>query len=146
MQIKILVVGKLKNKNLFSEIEELKKRISRIDVIELKEIKDSNIEIVKQKEFELIEKHLNPEYFNVLLWEFGEVFSTKRFYEKLKKIEKPIQFIITGPYGASSELSKRVNMILSLSKMTFTHEQAYYMLIEQLYRAECFRKGIDYTK
>jgi 23S rRNA (pseudouridine1915-N3)-methyltransferase len=146
MQLKILIVGKPKNKNLISEIEELKKRISRIEVIELKEVKDSNVEVIKNKEFELIEKHLNPEYFNVLLWEFGEMFSTKRFYEKLKKIEKPIQFIITGPYGASNELRERVNMILSLSKMTFTHEQAYYMLIEQLYRVECFKKGIDYTK
>jgi len=146
VQIKILTIGKLKNKNLIFEVEELKKRISRFELIELKEVKDSNVDIVMKKEFESIEKYLDSSNFNVLMWEFGDVFSTQGLYQKLKKIDKPILFIVTGPYGASNELKERVDFKLSLSKMTFTHEQALYMLVEQLYRVECFRKGIDYTK
>jgi 23S rRNA pseudoU1915 N3-methylase RlmH len=54
MKFKMISIGKIKNKNILSEIDELKKRISRIEHIELKEIKDNNIEIIKKKEFEII--------------------------------------------------------------------------------------------
>lgn len=146
MQFKIVTIGKLKNSNIEKEITELKKRISRLEIIELKEVKDKNIEIIKKKEAELILSLINNSYYNVLLWEFGSEFSTEQFYKKFKNISKPIQFIITGAYGPSEELKSKVDFHLSLSKMTFTHEQAFYMLIEQLYRLECFEKNIPYTK
>lgn len=146
MQIKILTVGRLKNKSLVFEVEDLKKRVSRLELIELKEVRDSNVEIVKKKEFELIEKYLDSSCFSVLLWESGEEFDTFGFYEKFRKIEKPILFVVTGAYGASDELKRRVDLKVSLSRMTFTHEQALYMLVEQVYRMDCFEKGKEYTK
>jgi 23S rRNA (pseudouridine1915-N3)-methyltransferase len=146
MQIKILTIGKLKNKNLFSEIEDLMKRISRLEIIELKEIKNKNLEVIKKKEFDLINNYLSSSNYNVLLWEFGLEFNTREFYDKFREIEKPILFIITGAYGPSEELKKKVDLKLSLSKMTFTHEQALYMLVEQIYRIDCFEKNIPYTK
>ncbi|MFW5704522.1 MAG: 23S rRNA (pseudouridine(1915)-N(3))-methyltransferase RlmH [Nanoarchaeota archaeon] len=146
MQYKIISVGKVKNKSLQTEIEELKKRISRLKEIEIREIKDSNPEIIKKKEFEEIKKNLSSEDFKVLLTEKGESFSTQNFYERLKSIEKPICFIINGAFGHSKELEKYIDMKLSLSEMTFTHEQAKYLLFEQIYRLECFEKGIPYTK
>ena len=54
--------------------------------------------------------------------------------------------LVTGAFGPSEELKRRTLFSLSLSEMTFTHEQALYMLVEQLYRVSCFEKGIDYTK
>jgi len=146
MQFKIITIGKIKNKNLINEIDNLKKRINRLEIIELKEIKDNNIEIIKQKECELILNNIKKSDFNILLWEHGNEFNTKEFYNKIKKIDRPICFIITGAYGPNEKLKEQVNMLFSLSKMTFTHEQAYYMLIEQLYRIECFEKNIPYTK
>lgn len=146
MQIKIIYFGKIKNKNLLVEIEELKKRISRIEIIELKEVRDSNINLIKKKEFEQVEKYLNSSNYNVVLSESGVEYETKEFYNYLKKIDKTIVFIVSGPYGPSVELLKKADLVLSLSKMIFTHEQAIYMLFEQLYRAQCFDKGIDYTK
>lgn len=146
MKFRVLTIGKLKNKNLLNEVNELSKRVSKLEVVELKEVKEKNVEILKKKEFELIKPHLNSSFYNVLLWEFGEEFNTKDFYSKFKNVNGTIQFIITGAFGPCEDLKNCVDFKLSLSKMTFTHEQAFYMLIEQIYRLECFRKGIDYTK
>ena len=144
--IKILTIGKIKNSNLSDEINNLTKRISRLKIIELKEVKEKNIELLKKKEFELIKPHLKSSEFKILLWELGKEFKTKDFYEKIKSIDQDITFIITGAYGPSEDLKKESNMNLSLSQMTFTHEQALYMLIEQLYRCECYKNNINYTK
>jgi len=146
MKFKIITIGKTKNQNILSEINEIQKRIKNIELLEIKEIKDKNIEIIKKKEFEEIKKHLNNNNFNILLWEFGEEFETKKFYDKIKKINQDITFIITGAFGANDELKNLVDFHISLSKMTFTHEMAKLMLIEQLYRVNCFEKNIPYTK
>lgn len=147
---KIISIGKIKNKNLLNEIENLKNRISRIEFLELKEVKDKNPEIIKEKEFNLIEKHLSSNNFNILLTENGKEFNTYDFYNFIKKkeLEKDIIFIISGPYGPSEKLlnHKLIDLYLSLSKMVFTHEQAKYLLLEQIYRIECFKKNIPYTK
>jgi len=146
MQFKIITIGKIKNRSLNSEIDELKKRISRFEIIELKEVKEKTEDLIKRKEFELIKPYLDKNCFNILLLESGKEFDTKEFYNKLKTTTRSIQFIITGAFGPSEELKRSCDMILSLSKMTFTHEQALYMLVEQIYRVQCFEKNIPYTK
>lgn len=144
--LKVVSIGKIKNKNLVCEIDDLSKRINRLEFIFLKDVKDNNIENIKKKEYDLIKTHISSENFNILLWEHGKDMNTNEFYKKIKKVEKPVVFIITGAFGPGEELKNCVDMTLSLSKMTFTHEQAMYMLVEQLYRAQCFEKGIDYNK
>ncbi len=146
MHFKIITVGKIKNKSLISEIDELKKRISRFEIIELKEVKEKTEDLIKRKEFEIIKPYLDKNCFNILLLESGKEFDTKEFYNKLKSINKPVQFIITGAFGPNEELKSSCDLVLSLSKMTFTHEQALYMLVEQIYRVQCFEKNIPYTK
>ncbi len=146
MKFKIITIGKIKNKNILLEINELKKRIQRLEIIELKEIKDKNEEIIKTKEFEQIKKSLKTDELNILLWEHSKEYSTKNLYEKLKNENKTITFIITGAFGGNEKLKKLIPNQLSLSKMTFTHEIAQLILIEQLYRLECFSKNIPYTK
>lgn len=145
-KIRIITVGKLKNSSLKKEVEELLKRISRIEIIELKEIKDKNSQIVKKKELETLKPYIESSPQTILLWEHGKQYTTKGLYEKVSLTQEPIDFIITGALGPSEELISLVNSTLSLSLMTFTHEQAFYMLIEQLYRCECFEKNIPYTK
>lgn len=147
-KIRVITIGKLKNKSLQNEIEDLKKRIPRFEILELKEIKDKNENIIKKKETEILKPYINENsYHSFLMWEYGNEFSTKDFSNKIKKINQPIQFLITGAFGPSEELKQLTkNSHLSLSKMTFTHEQALYMLVEQIYRHYCFEKGINYTK
>ena len=144
--IKIISVGKIKNKNLLSEIEELKKRLNRVEIIELKEIKDKNSNIVKSKEFELIKDHIDKSHLNFLLWEYGKTYSTMEFYNKIKKSDSPISFLITGPYGPSEELKSLIQSHLSLSPLTMTHEMAQLVLVEQIYRIQMIEKGSDYNK
>jgi 23S rRNA (pseudouridine1915-N3)-methyltransferase len=146
MKFKMISIGKIKNKNILSEIDELKKRISRIEHIELKEIKDNNIEIIKKKEFEIIKNTIKKDELNILLWEHAKEYSTKSFYDKFKNQEQTITFIITGAFGGNEDLKNLISNQLSLSQMTFTHEIAQLMLIEQIYRLECFSKNIPYTK
>lgn len=144
--IKIYTIGKIKNKSLLTEIEDLKKRVNRLEIIELKEIKDNNSEVLKKKEFELIKEYVSKSNHNFLLWEFGKEYNTKEFYSKLSKIDRNICFFITGAFGPNDDLKTLIPSTISLSKMTFTHEQALYMLVEQVYRCDCFEKGINYTK
>ena len=117
MKFKIISIGKVKNQNLKNEIEELSKRISRLEIIELKEFKDKNEEIIKKKEGEEILKNLKSDEFKVLLWEHGKEFNTQFFYEKFKNIEQTICFIITGAFGPSEELKKQISIKLSLSQI-----------------------------
>jgi len=147
VKFKIIYIGKIKNSNLFSEITNLRKRISRLEILELKEIKENNVKILQKKEFEEIKKHINKTEYNILLLESKNEFSTKEFYTFLEKNkEKKICFIITGPFGPNNDLKELVDFKLSLSKMTFTSQQAQYLLTEQLYRIECIKKNIPYTK
>lgn len=146
MSFTIITIGKIRNKNLVDEISDLQKRITRFNIITLKEVKEKNIDVLRRKEFDLIKPYLKPNVKKVLLWEFGREFNTNDFYEFCNKQEQDILFIITGAFGPCDELKKEVDFTLSLSKMTFTHEQALYMLVEQLYRVDCFEKNIPYTK
>jgi len=144
--IKIYTVGKLRNPNIKLEISELIKRISKIEIIELKEIKHKNIEIIKNKEAELFDKFIDKSNYNILLSENGKQLNTFEFSEKLNKLSRNVCFFITGPYGISDKIKYKFDYIFSLSKMIFTHEQAQYLLIEQIYRHDCFNKNINYTK
>lgn len=148
-KIKIITIGKLKNSSLKSEIEDLKKRISKLEIIELKEIKEKNIEILKKKEYELLKPYVQDKSKTTyLLWEHGKEYTTQEFNQEIKKSSEnqQLQFIITGAFGPNEQLKSEIQKKLSLSKMTFTHEQALYMLVEQIYRHYCFDKNINYTK
>lgn len=144
-KIKIISIGKVKNSSIKKEIGELSRRISRLEIIELKEVKGNNDEEIKKKEYELLLKYIDLSNENCILWEGGKEFTTKTFCSKIRS-QKPMQFIITGPFGPSDDLKKLIESHLSLSKMTFTHEQALYMLVEQLYRCQCIEKNIPYNK
>ena len=151
-KLKIITIGKLKNQSLKSEIEDLTKRISKLEIIELKEIKEKNEQILKKKEYELIKPYIQGKEQNTfLLCEYGKEYTTFEFDKELKKISQnnngqTIQFMICGAFGPDEKLKIQLNKKLSLSKMIFTHEQALYMLVEQIYRHYCFDKNIPYTK
>ena len=53
-------------------------------------------------------------------------------------------FVIGGPYGLSDEVRSKARMLLRLSTMTFPHELARVVLMEQLFRSECLRYGVPY--
>ena len=141
MKIKIFAVGKVKNKNLLAEIEELHKRIPFTEIIE---IKDSD----PKKEAEKILPQLKPTQFVIACSEEGSQFTSKTFSEILKQLsmEKEIVFIIGSATGLDSSIKQRADETMALSKMTFTHEMARLFLVEQVYRAKSILDGKKYHK
>ncbi len=103
---------------------------------------------IKEKESSAIIKALLPSDYVLLLDEKGKEFTSKNFASFLeKKIQmsgKRIVFVIGGSYGFSDELYNRANDLLSLSKLTFTHQMVRVFFVEQLYRAFTIIKGIPY--
>lgn len=68
----------------------------------------------------------------------------EEIYARLGQGQGKLIFLVGGPYGTSDELQRRGNVIMSLSKMTFTHEMALLLLSEQLYRAAMIHSGSKY--
>lgn len=144
--ITIVTIGKIKNQNILNEIENISKKLNRVKFIELRDVKEKNLEIQKKKEYELLRPLIKTSNHNILLWEHAKTFKTEDLYKKLKGIEKPIFFFITGPYGPNKKLIQEIDNQLSLSPLTFTHEMAKQVLIEQIYRLQTIEQGKDYHK
>ena len=152
MSIEIIYLGKSKQKYIEEGVAEFLKRLSsfaQIKVLQLQDIKltkNINTEIVKNKEAEIIYRHLKPNSFKVFLDENGKQYSSKEFanFINSKKGFQDIQFIIGGVYGLSRKLMKEGNIIMSFSKSTFTHQMIRLFLIEQIYRAFTIINGKKY--
>lgn len=91
---------------------------------------------------------MNPDAFRVLLSEHGKTFDSAGFSRWIDAISehgaRPVQFLLAGAPGVTPELSEHANATLSLSPMTFTHDMAHTLLLEQLYRAMTILKGKTY--
>ena len=142
MLLKILVIGKLKDKNFQSRIVEYSKWLTQNNKIEILELPDST----KEKENELLLKHIEKENhaYIVALSEDGKELTSRELAAKLGAIQQKIVFIIGGPYGLTSEVKQRADFLWSLSKLTFTHEFARLILLEQLFRASNIQMGGSY--
>ncbi|MBQ9788583.1 MAG: 23S rRNA (pseudouridine(1915)-N(3))-methyltransferase RlmH [Lentisphaeria bacterium] len=141
MLIKLVFVGKLKDKFMQARADEYIKWLRNGNKVEIIELADST----KEKEGEAIKKVLEKEKgFNILLTEEGKLFSSIKFAEYLGKIDKKIVFVIGGPYGLTEDVKKEADLLLSLSPLTFTHELARLLLSEQLFRASNILAGGSY--
>ena len=142
MLLKVLVIGKLKDKNFQSRIVEYSKWLIQNNKIEILELPDST----KEKENELLLKHIEKENhaYIVALSEDGKELTSRELASKLGAIQQKIVFIIGGPYGLTPEVKQRADFLWSLSKLTFTHEFARLILLEQLFRASNIQMGGSY--
>ena len=142
MLLKVLVIGKLKDKHFQSRVEEYSKWLTQNNKIEILELPDST----KEKENELLLKHIEKENhaYIVALSEDGRELTSRELASKLGAIQQKIVFIIGGPYGLTSEVKAKADFLWSLSKLTFTHEFARLILLEQLFRASNIQMGGSY--
>jgi len=138
MKIKIIVIGKVKEKSIHELINEYLKRLKPYTKIEIIELKDKGLE----KEAENILPYLGNNSF--ILDERGKEYTSIGFSELINK-NQDIIFIIGSAEGISESLKKKANLI-SLSKMTFTHEMARLFLIEQIYRSMMILNNREYHK
>ncbi len=150
--IKIICVGKIKEKYLRDAIAEYEKRLSKytkLDIIEVKDSNFKNINITLIKEKELIEKYIDEKDYIITLELDGNMIDSNEFSSKIDNIfnkHSNITFIIGGSYGIHSYIKERSNYKLSFSKMTFPHQLFRVMLLEQLYRAFTIKNNESYHK
>ncbi len=131
--IRIICVGKLKEKYLVDACLEYTKRISKYSKIEIIELKDSNI----KEEKDNILKYINKDYIITLEIE-GDVIDSPTLAKKIDNIflnNSNITFIIGGSDGLHEDIKKISNYKLSFSKLTFPHQLFRVMLLEQIYRS-----------
>lgn len=140
--IKLILVGKTRERFLQDGISEFVKRIKRFHNLNIIEIKDSGIE----EEGEKILKALDDDY-AVILDVNGNELSSEEFAVFIKKnLDKKITFVVGGPEGLSNKVLDKADFTLSLSRMTLTHEMARLFLVEQIYRAFMIINGRGYHK
>lgn len=154
MKITLLLVGKTAFPYINEGIALYEKRLvhyvnySKVEIPELKGVQAMSHEQIKEKEGELILKHIKNTDDVILLDERGNTFTSLEWAAQLqKKINyegKDIVFVIGGAYGFSQKVYQRANSKISLSKMTFSHQIIRVIFLEQLYRAFTIMKGEPY--
>ncbi len=156
MKIKIIALGKIKEKFLKDGIEEFLKRLTpfaSIEIVELTpvEIKDENLTAkALEQEAEKIFANIKPNSYVITLEILGKQLSSEEFAQKINEITNSgtgeLVFVIGSSCGISPSVSQRANFKLSMSKMTFLHQFARLLLVEQIYRAFKILKGETYHK
>jgi len=147
MKIKLITVGKIKEKYLRDGIDEYKKRLSRYVQLEMIEVNDerapenlsrNEIEIIKEKEAEKILSRIDKEYI-IALDIIGKQFDSVKLANTINDIfsyqSSDIAIIIGGSLGLSNHLLDKANLRLSFSKLTFPHQLMKMILLEQIYRS-----------
>lgn len=153
MKTLLILVGKTADKHFIAGIKDYAERITHympfeIKVIpEIKNTKSLSEGQQKEKEGELIIKHIQNSDTLVLLDEHGAEYRSTEFAQWLQKKQnvcRRLIFVIGGPYGFSEAVYKRADEKVSLSKMTFSHQMVRLIFTEQIYRACTIIKGEPY--
>jgi 23S rRNA (pseudouridine1915-N3)-methyltransferase len=154
MKITLLTIGKTEEDYLKKGIEQYLKRLKHYipfeihDIAALKKTAGMAPDVVKQKEAELFDKHLEKADCIILLDERGSEFSSKGFSDFLQKRMntgiREMVFMVGGAWGFAETLHQKADFKISLSKMTFSHQMVRLFFVEQLYRAFTILKGESY--
>ena len=142
MKIKILTVGKVREKIYRNRIQEYIKWISKYSKIEIINLKDACNKNLKKN----LIKYLNSDSFTICLSAEGEQKTSEQFSEFLYEQNKEVIFIIGSSNGHPDFVQKLSNKVISLSKMTFLHEMSLLILSEQIFRAIAIKHGKKYHK
>ena len=150
--IKIVCVGKIKEKYLKDAISEYQKRLSKytkLEIIELQDINNNNINIILEKEKELVLKAITEKDYIITLEIEGQELTSDELASKIDNIflqNSNITFIIGGSYGLHKEIKNLSNFKLSFSKLTFPHQLFRVILLEQIYRSYKILNNESYHK
>ena len=157
--IKIIAVGKIKEKFYEDAIAEYAKRLSayvRLNIVQVADekcpetISDRQAEQIRTKEGERILKNIKDSDYVVTLEILGKQMPSEDFAAFINNLEitghPDITFVIGGSIGLAPEVSARADYKLSFSKMTFPHQLMRVVLCEQIYRANKIKKNEPYHK
>jgi len=150
MKLRVLWVGKSREVWVKEALGEYAGRIRRYSPLELFDIRDekgAEAEEMRRRECERLEKQIPPGATLILLDERGEQMDSPGLAAFIGKQRdagsSDLVFVIGGAYGFSEEFRRR-GKLLSLSKMTFTHQMVRVFLLEQIYRAFTILNGEPY--
>lgn len=154
MKITLLYIGKSKKDYIAEGIRIYSKRISRYIPFRINEVTEPKYSgklsgiMVREKEAKQILKYISQDDYTVILDERGRMISSEEFAEFIS--EKSVHsvanivFVIGGAYGFGKEIYDRADDIISLSKMTLSHQITRIVFLEQLYRAFSIIRGEPY--
>lgn len=159
MKIKLVTIGKLKEKYLKEGIAEYSKRLSRFTKVEIIELADEktpdkasqleNQQILAKEGERILSKIADREFVIALAIE-GQQFPSEKFSLVIEDASikgfSNITFIIGGSLGLSSQIKERANILMSFGKLTLPHQLMRLVLIEQIYRAFMIQQGSPYHK
>lgn len=148
--MRIICVGKVKEKFFVDAINEYSKRISKYTKLEIIEIPDeSNESIAMRKEGEKILSKIKDNDYVVTLEIEGNSLTSLEFAKKIDNnfnSNKNLTFVIGGSCGLDESVKSRSDYKLSFSKFTFPHQLFRVILLEQIYRAYKINNNENYHK
>lgn len=159
MDIRILAVGKIKEKFYTQALAEYAKRLSRYCRLEIREVADEKTpdgagqaqeQQIRRREGERILKLIRPDDYVIALAIQGKPLDSVELSEYMEKLgidgRNPVTFIIGGSLGLAEEVLSRADERLSFSRLTFPHQLMRVILLEQLYRGFRIMHGEPYHK
>ena len=153
MRITLMQNGKTRDPFIAEGVEEFRKRVIRyapftVETIpDLKNSRNMSMNEVMEKEGRMLLKRIKPQEYLLLLDERGKEFNSIDFAGYLNTLEGQVNhliFVIGGPYGFSGEVYSRADAMVSMSKLTFSHQLVRVLFMEQLYRAFTILRGEPY--
>ena len=140
--IKLVCVGKVKDKNLLSLIDDYAKKINHYHKLEIIEVKDEKItdneKAVLDIEAERVLDRISNDEYVILIDLHGKNMDSLMFADKIDKLftnHSKISFVIGGSLGLGKKLIDRANERIKLSDLTFLHQMCRLILLEQIYRS-----------
>ena len=156
MKVHLIFVGKTREAYLREGIEDYLTRLRRYVSVKLTVVRSEVLrgagmdEAIINKESERVEAQVDPGSHFVLLDRLGKQITSEEFSRWWAHREeagcRTVSFAVGGALGFSDHLRRRAHTLLSLGKMTFTHEMSRLILLEQLYRARTILRGEKYHK
>jgi len=155
MKLELLFLGKTKDSFLSEGINQYLSRLKHYTQVEVKTLKtkvpgNSNDAHVKKLEGKLLLDNVSTGSLKIVLDHQGSQYTSEEIAHLLDGWEqqgvKRVCFIIGGALGLVDNVLRESDLVLSLSKMTFTHDMARLFLVEQLYRAYTIKAGEKYHK
>ena len=145
MKLRLICIGRLSSRYLQEGAADYLGRINRylpIEVIELKEEKGgskNNPETVREAEGERLLARVSDQDWLIALDEKGKLLDSVGLAGQIERHmldgTPAVTAVLGGAYGLSNAIRRRANLVLSLSPMTFTHQMARLIWLEQLYRS-----------
>ena len=137
-------------KELEKEYEKRMSPYARLNTLSVAASKFDTKNQAQEEERDLLLEKLDKDSWIIVLDETGRLFNSEYFAKEIMTVRDhgkgSIQFVIGGSHGLHKDILKRADLILSFSKMTFTHEMIRVFLKEQIYRAFTILVGKKYHK